>query len=1169
MHSLKVKYIIGIVVLFFLLVGGGEVIKGQSLKNLRTRQLPVTADTLIIDTLSVIPGSVIVQNKQGNQIVDKTEYAVLPARAAFYWKTVPSWDSVVVNYRVFPYNFSKTHHHKDTSMMEHKTHKGYVFRYNKQRQKGQYSDINWGGSLARGISFGNNQDVTVNSNMNLQVSGQLTKDIEVMGAITDKNIPIQPEGNTQQLQTFDQVYLQFRKDQSRLRAGDIELTNPPAYFMSFSKRVMGAKFETDYQVGDQASMHSKAGVSISKGKYTRNEFRGQEGNQGPYRLKGDNGESYIIILANTEKVYVNGKLMKRGEEHDYVIDYNLGEITFTPNRQITSDSRIIVEFEYATRNYLRSLVHVNQSYKTDRWEVDLNVFAEQDHKNQTKREISEKSRTKMRQVGDSLSKAITSGADTTTYSSNKIQYYSTDTTVNGRHYDSVFVYAQQPREVVYQVRFSNVGKGNGNYVLDRKSLANGKVFKWVAPVNGQPQGNYAPRVQLVTPKKKHMYTLGADYNISPTSTITAEVAISNEDKNTFSDEGDQDDKGFATKIGYNKDFYLSPDKKQGWQISTEVDYEHVQHNFRALERYRPVEFTRDWNLERQQRLNENIARVQTGLEKGHWFNSRYTFSAFLRDTAYQGFKHSWHSNFDQKGFQAQLAGSYLNTRTTDDKTQFFRPRFNLSQWLPLFKGVQVGVKGRREQNRIEENQTDTLHARSFSYDIWEVYAKNRDTLENTYHLNFRQRRNKFPTDRQFGLANVRNTVTLKSSWLTHGNSRLYGSVTYREFRIKDTAHTQSDPDRSVMGRMEYNLTALNGFMRSNTLYEIGQGREQKRQFTYQEVPEGQGYYTWVDRNDDGTPQQVEFEKAYFSDQAQYVRVLLPTDEYQKTHTLKFNQSLHLTPRALLPNQKGFYKFLSRFSSLSYFKMDRKVLETAQISPFNPIATDVSDTALVTLNSNIKNTLYYNRTSGWIGVDVSWKYNQNKMFLVNGARSKTLNERSMNIRWNLTDYLTFRSQLRSGDRINRSFTPTQNYHIDYSVVGPELTYIYQQDFRVTLNYEWSLKENVFPYKEALNYEKETMRSHDVGTELRFTQSSADDISAEFNYVIIDFLPKKQVNSSAAFNMLKGLQPGNNMVWNVTWERQLGDKMQMSLNYEGRSSENTKVIHLGRAQVRYIF
>jgi len=85
------------------------------------------------------------------------------------------------------------------------------------------------------------------------------------------------------------------------------------------------------------------------------QFNGLDAVQGPYLLTGKNGERAIIVIAGTEKVYVNGEVQTRGETNDYTIDYSTGELTFMPRRLITSASRITVDYEYTDRQYSRSL----------------------------------------------------------------------------------------------------------------------------------------------------------------------------------------------------------------------------------------------------------------------------------------------------------------------------------------------------------------------------------------------------------------------------------------------------------------------------------------------------------------------------------------------------------------------------------------------------------------------------------------------------------------------------------------------------------------------------------------------------------------------------------------------------------------------------------------------
>ncbi len=534
---------------------------------------------------------------------------------------------ITITYRVLPYSLSQSYAHLDSTLIQRADGSDYIgfdfSPYEPVENLTDFKGLDYSGSFSRGVSFGNSQNLVLNSNFNLQMAGNIGNDVEVLAAITDQNIPLQPEGNTQQLQEFDKIFIQLKKGHNKLIAGDYELARPNSYFMNYFKKLQGATFTNQSQVTEKGTLHSRISGAFAKGKFARNALSQQEGNQGPYRLRGNANERFIIIQAGTERVYIDGQLLKRGLEEDYVIDYNRADITFTPRRLITKDSRIIVEFEYTDQNYQRSTYSLDTEYRLPKGRVYFNLFSEQDSKTSGNiRDLDSLQLSILRNTGDDINNAFSPGIDTVeAFDEFQVRYKLVDTTYvvfsNGELKDTtaaVLVYSTDPDSARYTSAWTDRGPGGGYYLLDPSIPANGRAYRWVAPdAAGNPTGQYDPLIKLNAPNQQQLYVVGTEWQIGKHSGLQLETALSKNDLNRLSTEDQGDDLGLATLARYTFDKKLN----DNWTVESKAQYEWVHKHFRWLNPYRNAEFNRDWNVAGNQNnnnftINQNRAAEQLG-----------------------------------------------------------------------------------------------------------------------------------------------------------------------------------------------------------------------------------------------------------------------------------------------------------------------------------------------------------------------------------------------------------------------------------------------------------------------------------------------------------------------------------------------------------------------------
>ena len=1129
----------------------------SSQNNLRHIVVNLSKPIYSLDTINVVRNSIAVYYN-GNKL--DTGFTIDANGPKIIFSQFFVGKQVGIYYRYIPRFNSVVYRHKPLELIEPEF--GFEFRsyYNYNQETSSTSSIfgdglNVSGNIARGLGFGNNQDLVLNSNLNLQLSGNLGKGISLLAAISDENNPIQPQGNTQQIQDFDKVFISIMKDSNTLTVGDFLMkTNSDQYFMKYYKKSRG--LQLDYMVRSKITQHIQANAAVSRGKFVRNEIQGQEGVQGPYRLQGANSELNIIVISGTEVVYIDSKKLERGQQNDYVIDYNTGEITFMPNRLINRYNRIVVEFQYSDRNYTRSVFTFSDAFKFKNFKASVNYYTEQDNKLQAT-DTSNRSQiqTILEQSGDAIA----------TYQIERNYDQLQPDRVNYRKIDSlgykIYVFTNNPAadSGFYTTTFSYVGKGNGNYIQVASS-ANGRVFAWVQPVNNLPLGDYEPYVQLVAPKRLQMLSANASYQNGQNFEIKIEGAYTNNNKNTFSVLDKQNDDGLGLFFSMNqKDF-----KFKDFKVGSSVKVEYINNNFAYIERYRAVEFNRIWNrqLSNANQVQGAYERIATAsgniqfkdkhrlmLEMSNYNKGRF-FDGYrlLSDYSFTGkklFLRAYNEQLSSKG----LISVVENTNRSQN-TQL-ETRINLVN-------LNIGANLILEESRFATDTAVNLEANSFKYEQVSAFVESKQTKKWTYRLDANYRTDYLAQNNGFGFASLGKNVNAS---LEHAGSKLNRFKFVGSYRNLHSAGLAKE-DEVILSRVEYNATFFKKLISLSTYYQIGTGREQKRQFSYALVQAGNGTHTWIDYNKNGIEEINEFELAVYKDQAKYVKIYLPTNEFIKSNSNEFNQTIRIQAPSAWQTSTSFKRFVARFNTITSYRADRKITDNRLQMILNPFQLNVSDSSLIAVNSLIKQTTFFNRSNAVFGLEHTIQTNKGKQFLNSGFEWKQNDRQQIISRFGFSKRVNLVVEAELSSKQNRNaFFENRNYNYSSRIIRPELFYQTIKGFRFGTYYKYTEAINAPEFGDDQAYIGET------GVEIRYFIINKGNIDFKMASHNINFIGN--ANSPLAFDILNGLSNGKNLTWNVSFGGKTKSNIQLNISYEGRKTETYKTVHIGRAEARYIF
>ncbi|MDE3001047.1 MAG: hypothetical protein OXU79_18380 [Gemmatimonadota bacterium] len=213
------------------------------------------------------------------------------------------------------------------------------------------SRLDVGGAKRIQVTVGGNRDLELSQALRVHITGQMADGVEVTALLSDRNLPLGFQGSTRSLQELDRVMFQVRSRKVSASLGDLDVAFGGTAFGRYRRRLHGAHVAYASSGRDLRIFGAAA-----DGRWISHRLLPVEGYQGPYRLPADAGVLGGRIVAGSERVWQDGRLLRRGESQDYVVDYEMSTITFTPVRPVTGQSRITVEYQYEAPGSRRRLM---------------------------------------------------------------------------------------------------------------------------------------------------------------------------------------------------------------------------------------------------------------------------------------------------------------------------------------------------------------------------------------------------------------------------------------------------------------------------------------------------------------------------------------------------------------------------------------------------------------------------------------------------------------------------------------------------------------------------------------------------------------------------------------------------------------------------------------------
>ena len=1126
----------------------------------------------------------------GRTQLDTSEYR-LDAREGRLWvrrqDLIGARDTLIAAYRTFPFGFEDVYRRRapDTTLSD----TGAVaVREDTSRQRTGFRpfegvDIQRSGSISRGIVGGSNRDVNVESGLRMELEGDVAEDVHVRALLTDENTPIQPGGSTQRLRDFDRVFLGIEAPQGRARLGDVDVTLGQGTFGTFDQKVQGLALSSS-GAGERVGLVQGDATlvgAVSRGQYRTQDIEPIDGVQGPYRLRGADGEDLIIVIAGSERVFLDGQRLQRGRSNDYVIDYTRGEITFTSKHIITQDRRITVEFQYSTTQFTRTLVGAETqagAWRGDdgepRVSIGASVLRKADGRDfQTAFDLSSEDSLRLAQAGDN--QAVRSGARQVQFDSEApfVQYRQEVVTTPAGEQDTIFVALDEAPDEgtpVFRVRFTRVGPGEGRYERGGRKV-NGVVYEYQGP----GQGAYEPIQPLPAPTKQRLVDLTGSVEPVDGLEFFGEWAQSVNDENRFSSLDSGDDRDRAYVAGVRVPSIPLDVGGPDVALSGQIRRESRGRFFETFNQSRPIEYGREWNLSRsgsslpvalQGRGAETVDRASVRLASEGGSAVEASAGRLTIGSAFDAWRHEEVLSLQQTGWpRLSLQSDYVTStdRVGDRAGDWLRQQAIIRQ--PFAGGrVEPRVAVERERRRQRVQASDSLTRDAFSFlEVRPGIAFEGERFDASSSVEYRTEDR--GAEGTFRDASRSWTVETEASYdpTAPYNATVRGGYRVRRVTEYFRVNRQREDTESLLLRVEGRTRPLDRAIDLKAFYDAVTKRTPVLQETYIRTGPNLGQYVWRDANDDGVQQIDEFVPETTPNEGAYVQRFIPSDSLESVIDLQARTRLALEPAQLWRRPEGWWQEgLSAVKTETTVEVQEKSREeeVAQIYALNVRRFRQPGTTL-SGQFRVQQVVELFPTWNRIGLEGTWQQRRGLTERAAGSETSFLN--GWEVKTRVQPASGWAIRLAGTHEVDRTrseaFGASRSFDIRTLEARPSVTYQPLRSLTLTLAGAYAEKRDRLQGRRA--------RLLKVPMKAEWARGGQFRLNGNVELAQVDL--EGAAVGIARYQLTDGRGPGTSALWGLQGRYVLTNNLEASVSYDGRAPAGAPVIHTVRAKVSATF